>query len=70
MYADIVETAKLLLTAAENFLVNKALYNSKMELFYPVGDNCYSGSDASQPMDGLDAEFLHNAYRIYAKRGS
>ena len=62
LYADIVETV--------NFLVNKALHDSKMELFHPVGDNCYSGSDAPQPMNSVDAEFLHDAYRMYAKMGS
>ena len=45
--------------------VNEALHNSKMELFHPVGDNC--GSDASQLMDGLDAELMHIAYRMYMK---
>ena len=66
LYADNVEIAKLLLkTAAENCLVNEALRNSKMELFHPVGDNC--GSDASQLMDGLDAELMHIAYRMYTK---
>jgi hypothetical protein len=66
LFADNVDIAMLLLkTAAENCLANEAIPKTKLELFYPVGDDC--GEDSSQLMRELEAELTQIRFRMYSK---
>jgi hypothetical protein len=66
LFADNVDIAVLLLkTAAENCLANEAIPKTKLELFYPVGDDC--GEDSSQLMRELEAELTQIRFRMYSK---
>ena len=66
LFADNAVVAKCLFkTAAEQCLANKAVPKTKVEMFYPVGNNC--GEDGPQLMEELDAELTHIAHRMYTK---
>lgn len=66
LYADNVHIAKILLkTSAEYCLSNRAVPNTNMGMYHPVGENC--GGDAPKLMKELEAELTHIGYRMYTK---
>ena len=65
LFADNAEVAKFLINrATEECLTNPAIPKTKLEIFHPVGDVC--GEGAAELMKDLDAELIHDGYRIYS----
>lgn len=66
LYANNVSVAKLLLrAAAQECIANRAVPKTRLQLLYPVGDNC--GVHAAQLMEDLEAEVYFEARRVYNK---